>query len=84
MRPCALDSVHHAAALEELVEADSAENFLGAFFEEPGEKVARKKNYEGADQRWNVLIELGETLLKPLAETQCAVAHDLPCVRCRK
>ena len=48
-----------------------------AFFEEPGEKVARKKNSKRANERWNVLIELGEALLKSLAETLCAVAHDL-------
>jgi hypothetical protein len=69
MRSCALDRIHDAAALEQLIEPDAAENLLRSLLEEAGEKIARKKNYKRADERRYVLVQLRKTLLKPVAET---------------
>src|SRR6185312_14587684 len=64
----ALDCLEHAAALQDAVEMDAPEQLVGSLLQQPGEEVSGEEDYEGAEERWDVVVELVETVLQAVAE----------------
>ena len=69
-RARSLDSLHHAATLEDLIEVDPSHQPIGSLLEQSGEEITGKQNDQRAEQRRYVAIELLEAILQSLAESE--------------
>ena len=73
----ALDRLHHAAALQRLVQPDATQQPLGALLDQLRQQVAGEEDDERADHRRNHFGELRERFAQALEEGQGLVLGEL-------